>query len=335
MKTPLVSIVIPFKNTGSFLEACLNSIIAQTFINWEVLAVNDASSDRSLAIVQNYASKDRRIKVFHNNGQGIIEALRTAYTFSEGKFITRMDSDDLMMPERLKIMVTDLENKGKGHVAVGQVKYFSKKGISNGYQRYEKWLNALTLKGTNYSELYKECVIPSPCWMVHKSDLELCGAFEPNEYPEDYDLAFRFYEHGLKIIPSEHVLLKWRDYDHRTSRTSAHYAHNYFLDIKLRYFIKLHLNRDGNLVVWGAGNKGKRIATILIDRKIPFHWICNNPKKIGREIYGKILLPINSLENIPNTQSIITVANEEEQQHIHNYFDKCGKISMKDYFFFC
>ncbi len=335
MEVPLVSILIPFKNTAPFLEACLDSIISQTFTNWQVLAVNDNSSDMSLAIVQKYANKDQRIKVFNTNGRGIIEALRTAYDHSEGKFITRMDADDQMTPKRLELMVADLEEYGMRHIAIGQVKYFSEKGIGDGYERYEKWLNALTEKGTNFSELYKECVIPSPCWMLHKVDLDACKSFKPDDYPEDYDLTFRFYEHGLKVIPSKQVLLLWRDYDHRTSRTSEHYAHNYFLDIKLRYFIKLHYNPNENLVIWGAGNKGKTIAKKLIERNVPFQWICNNPKKIGKEIYGKTLLPINCLEKIPNSQSIIAVANEEEQNHIHDYFNKKGKISMKDYFFFC
>ena len=335
MKAPLVSILIPFKNTAPFLEECLNSILTQTYINWEVLAINDNSNDGSLGIVERYANNDTRIKVYNNTGNGIINALRTAYSLSQGKFITRMDSDDVMTPKRLAVMVADLLNKGMGHVAIGQVKYFSEKGISDGYNRYEKWLNELTAKGRNYSELYKECVIPSPCWMVYKKDLDACAGFEPNAYPEDYDLAFRFYEQGLKVIPSSEVLLLWRDYDHRTSRTSEHYAHNYFLDIKLRYFIKLHLELDKNLVVWGAGNKGKQIAKALLAKGINFQWICNNPKKIGREIYGKILLPIHSLEQLPNAQSIITVANTDEQQHIRTYFKEHKKRPMQDYFFFC
>jgi len=335
MPAPLVSILIPFKNTAPFLRNCFDSILEQTTENWEVIAINDGSSDTSFEIVKHYANSDSRIKVFNNNGSGIIEALRTSYSFSKGKFITRMDSDDIMKPERIEIMAADLEKKGMGHLAIGQVKYFSEKGISDGYDRYEKWLNMLTAQGTNYSEIFKECVIPSPCWMVHRKDLEACEAFEPNRYPEDYDLTFRFYEKGLKIIPSNRVLLLWRDYDNRTSRTSEHYAHNYFLDIKLHYFIKLHLDIKTDLVVWGAGNKGKTIAKALIDKNIDFNWICNNPKKIGKEIYGKILMSVDSLENIAKSQTIITVANTDEQQTIRTYFAKLGKLNMVDYFFFC
>ncbi|GLU45059.1 glycosyltransferase family 2 protein [Allomuricauda sp. NBRC 101325] len=335
MQSGKISIIIPFKNTAHFLTECLDSILNQSYKNWEVLSVNDHSNDQSFNLVSSYAEKDERIKVFQNKGNGIIPALRTGYAQSDGEFVTRMDSDDIMKPNRLQVMVESLLNKDPGHVAVGQVKYFSKRGISNGYERYETWLNQLTSKGTNYSEIFKECVIPSPCWMTYRTDFDASGGFEHNRYPEDYDLTFRFYEAGLKIIPCEQILHLWRDYNTRTSRTHEHYAQNYFLDIKLHYFLKLEFDKNRPLVVWGAGFKGKKIALGLKKQKIDFVWLCNNPKKIGKKIYGKRMVHFNELKNLENPQSIITVANEKAQQEIVDYFKGFGQKPMLDYFFFC
>ncbi|HET8737235.1 MAG TPA: glycosyltransferase [Pricia sp.] len=332
---PLISILLPFKNTERFLLDCLGSIRAQSHSNWEVWAVNDNSTDDSAHLIKSFSAKDMRIRVLDNHGSGIINALRTAYSASNGQLITRMDSDDIMAPTKLQIMVDALKSNGKGHLAIGQVKYFSDRGISDGYARYEKWLNKLTEKGANYSEIYKECVIPSPCWMAYREDLDACGAFGPNRYPEDYDLAFRFYDTGLTCIPCNQVLHYWRDYDSRTSRTSEHYAQNYFLDIKLHYFLKLDHDPDRPLVVWGAGNKGKQIAKGLQKRNIPFYWLCDNPKKIGRKIYGNDMLHYRMLEKLKKPQSIITVANEEAQLTIRNYFANLGQAARSDYFFFC
>ena len=273
--------------------------------------------------------------MFSNKGTGIIHALRIAYAQSNGQLITRMDSDDIMSSDKLQVMVDSLLAHGKGHLAVGQVKYFSEQGISDGYARYEKWLNALTESGNNYSEIYKECVIPSPCWMAFREDLDACGGFAPDRYPEDYDLTFRFYEERLKCIPCNQVLHHWRDYETRTSRTSEHYAQNYFLDIKLHYFLKLDYNPDRPLSLWGAGNKGKDIAKGLQKQNIPFHWLCDNPKKIGKEIYGTEMLHYSELKVLVNSQSIITVANEAAQAMIRSYFGKLGQKHMVDYFFFC
>jgi glycosyltransferase involved in cell wall biosynthesis len=335
MESPLVSILIPYKNTAAFLPECLESIQKQNYSNWEVLAVNDDSSDDSLKLVQSFAEKDSRIQVFQNQGSGIIEALRTGYSKSKGQFITRMDSDDIMTPNKIEVMTSSLLKSGRGYLAVGQVKYFSDRGISNGYERYEVWLNKLTAAGSNYSEIYKECVIPSPCWMTYREDLDSCDAFKPNHYPEDYDLTFRFYEQGLKCIPCNELLHHWRDYDTRTSRTSEHYAQNYFLDIKLYYFLKLEFDNKRPLIVWGAGNKGKTIAKNLIENQIEFHWLCDNPNKIGKSIYGQEMRHYEFLETLEEPQSIVTVANEEDQKLIRKYLSKFDYVSMRDYFFFC
>lgn len=335
MANSKVSIVIPFKNTAHFLPECLDSILAQTYVEWEVLAVDDHSEDTSAKIVSNYANKDNRVKLLFNKGIGIISALQTAYAHANGNFVTRMDSDDIMEPQRLAIMASALESHGIGHVSVGQVRYFSDRGISNGYERYEAWLNGLTARGRNYEEIYKECVIPSPCWMVYKEDMDLCGAFDPDRYPEDYDLTFRFYENGFKIIPCSEVLHQWRDYDTRTSRTHEHYAQNYFLDIKLHYFLRLDFDKTRPLVVWGAGFKGKTIAKKLLEQDIGFTWLCDNPEKIGKKIYGKKLVHFDELRMLKNPQSIITVANEKAQAEIRHFFKDIGQQEMTDYFFFC
>ncbi|MDC3260750.1 glycosyltransferase [Winogradskyella sp.] len=335
MSQPLVSILTPFKNVSNYIEECLTSIINQSYNNWELVIIDDHSTDNSFDIVEYLAKSDSRIKLFKNDGAGIIKALRKAFKESSGDYVTRMDSDDIMAKNKLEVMVNQLKEYGKQHVALGLVQYFSAIGISNGYAKYEAWLNRLTEAGKNYSEIYKECVIASPCWMLHRTDLLACDAFNPNRYPEDYDLTFRFYEHGYKCIPSNQLLHYWRDYSTRTSRTHKHYAQNYFLDIKLHYFIKLDYNTSRPITIWGAGFKGKTIAKRLVEKGIAFHWICDNVKKIGKEIYGVKLQPFEDLKEIKNPQTIVTVANEIEQKQIVLYFDNLNMKSMVDYFFFC
>lgn len=335
MQNPLISILIPFKNTETFIAECITSILKQSYTNWELLIVDDSSTDTSYTIVETFSNNDDRIKLFKNSGSGIIDALRVAFKMSNGELITRMDSDDVMTPYKLEVLASGLLKHGKQHVALGLVNYFSESGIKDGYRNYEIWLNKLTKTGNNYSEIYKECIIPSPCWMVYRDDLITCDAFNPNTYPEDYDLAFRFYKHGFKCIPCNDTIHNWRDYSSRASRTDAHYAENHFIPLKLNYFLELDYNPNKTLVVWGAGNKGKNIAKYLIEKEIPFEWICDNPNKIGHDIYGKILQPISFLEEVENTQSIITVANKTAQVEILEYLIDLEKKTLEDYVFFC
>ena len=326
---------MPVKNTAQFLEQCLDSIVNQTYQNWELLAVDDGSSDNSFSILEVYSNNDSRIKPFRNNGKGIIEALRLAYAKSSGELISRMDSDDMMTLDKISIMSSSLIDKGEDHLAVGLVQYFSEAELGEGFKNYEQWLNGLTINGSNFSEIYKECVIPSPCWMVYRTDFEKCDALRPNIYPEDYDLTFRFYINGLKPIPCNTILHHWRDYPTRTSRTDENYADNTFITIKAEYFIKQEYDTSKNLVVWGAGRKGKALAKILIEKNIEFQWVCDNPKKIGKHIYDKKMLAFSELENIENTQSIVTVANPDAKNEITAHLKRLNQKAMKDYFFFC
>ena len=335
MKQALISILIPFKNTQDYIGECLQSIINQTYNDWELIIIDDSSTDNSYNIVNAFAEKHSNITLLKNNGSGIIDALNLAFKHSKGEFITRMDSDDIMDEDKLKTLHNNLITNGKNHIATGLVSYFSAKGISDGYKKYEQWLNMLTKNGNNYNEIYKECVIPSPCWMLHREDLEAINAFNTNRYPEDYDLTFRCYQANYKIIPSNKILHYWRDYGTRASRTDANYAENSFIDIKTHYFLKLNYNNKKPLVIWGAGKKGKSIAKKLQENNIPFYWVCDNHKKIGKHIYNVEMKPFQHIATLTNPQIIVSVANSIEQDTIKTYLHAHNKISMDDYLFFC
>lgn len=332
---PMVSILMPFKNTGVFLEECIRSIQEQTYTNWELIAVNDHSTDDSALRLQDMAVSDPRITVLLNPGKGIIPALREAFEASSGNLLTRMDSDDIMPAAKLEHMVSDLRQFGKRHISLGLVRYFSDRGISDGYKKYEQWLNKLSKSGSNFTEIYKECSIPSPCWMVYREDLIEAGAFFPDRYPEDYDLTFRFYALGLRCIPSMNVLHYWRDYGARTSRNHEHYAMNYFLDLKLDHFLNLDFQNSRPLLLWGAGYKGKSLARQLLHHGLEFRWVCDNPNKIGKKIYGVPMEHFSVIRNISQPQSIISVAKRGAQKQIRTTLMDLGQKPMKDFFFFC
>lgn len=335
MSQPLVSLLIPFKNTSKYLEECINSILDQTYTNWETIFINDHSSDNSSELVKRFAKKDARIKLFKNQNKGIISALRIALQHSSGTYISRMDSDDVMLPNKLVSMVNDLETYGKNHIALGLVEYFSETVISDGYFEYQNWLNKLTKVGQNFEEIYKECAIASPCWMVHREDLLKCSAFNFDNYPEDYDLTFRFYKHGLECIPSKKTLHYWRDYNSRTSKTNDNYNLEAFTKLKSKYFLDIDYDPSRPLTIWGAGEKGKTVALTFIENNVPFYWITENPNKSEKKVYNQPLWSLDMFKKLNNPQSIITIANEDSQKKIHDFFANIEKLKMKDYFMFC
>jgi glycosyltransferase involved in cell wall biosynthesis len=331
---PLVSILIPAKNESAYLEDCLLSIQNQTYGNWECIVIDDHSEDDTFEIVRSFSQTDPRFKVFINKGKGIIEALQLAYEKSSGEYISRMDADDVMTENRVEVLLDNLLDNGKNFISVGKVHYFSENELGAGFKKYERWLNRLTEKGGNFKEIFKECVIPSPCWMIHRSDFDRCNAFNENRYPEDYDLAFRFYEAGYKVVPCELVLHNWRDYSTRTSRTDSNYFDDTFTELKTHYFFKSHRKADKELVVVGAGNRGKKLAMHLAERNEPFLWVDHNPKKIGKHIYDILIHSFVELQGFEDKQFIVTISNKEVKEKLYNLFKQSGLKEMEDFFFF-
>ncbi len=329
LQEPLVSILMPVKNSENYLKECLDSIRNQTYLNWELIAIDDYSIDNCHKILTSYSKEDSRIKVYKNINHGIIPALQLAYSKSSGKYITRMDSDDLMAENKIAKLLSQLQLKGNGYLAIGLVKYFRAGGVGNGYFKYANWLNDLTSNESNFEDIYKECPIPSPCWMIARSDFEKCGSFQSEVYPEDYDLAFRFRKAGFKIAPVKTIIHHWRDYNTRTSRTDSNYSDNRFSELKIKHFIDQDYNSALRLILWGAGKKGKKLAHTLINSKISFDWVCNNPNKIGREIYGINLKDTSILTTGLKSQVITAISSPNEideinsislENNIHEYF---------------
>lgn len=322
------------KNTASFVGDTIKSIQRQTFQNWECIIVDDHSTDESYAIVEKMVQTDGRFRLLKNNEQGIITALRLAYSNSKGAYIHRMDSDDLMVENKIENLLSVLQKNGPSYVVTSKVQYFSEQGVSDGYLKYEKWLNQLIDRENHWSEIYKECVIASPAWLISREDLEACEAFAPNRYPEDYDLVFRFYKNRLKVCSSKEVLHLWRDHPNRTSRNDEKYASVSFFDLKLHYFLKLDKDDSRPLVIWGAGTKGKQMAKLLQKRKVEFHWVSNNANKTGKEIYSETLKYYEHIATFNRPQIIVTVAQRKAKAEIIDFLTSLNLKEGKDYYFF-
>lgn len=333
--SPLVSIIMAVKDTAPYLPACLDSIIAQTYQNWELVAVNDHSSDDTPAILAAYAKQDTRIRVFHSDRKKLIPTLKYGQKFMQGELINRMDSDDKMPADKLETLVNTWNKYGKGNIIAGGTEHFVDEGeVGDGFRRYEKWLNKVAKNNLHYLEIYRECVIPSHCWIIHRDDFFAVDAFNPEVYPEDYDLCFRFYKRGLNVIGIDKILHFWRDRSDRISRTWEEYKDNRYFQMKLRYFYELDRDLKRPLVIWGAGRNGKDFAKLVLERESSFHWFCDNENKIGKDIYGQRLAHYSELENIENPQIVIVVASPDGQAEIQKYLDTLGKKPRLDYWYF-
>jgi glycosyltransferase involved in cell wall biosynthesis len=328
-----VSILMPVRNAEPFLASCLESIRSQSWQDWELLAVDDHSTDASWAILHSFARRDLRIQPLKNPGKGIIPALRHAFFFARGELVTRMDADDRMAAHKLATMANSLLQKGRGYVVAGQVAYFSDQELGEGYRKYAAWLNEVVADNSWQSNLYRECVLPSPCWMTFREDLAWSGAFEGCRYPEDYDLCFRMLSAGLRFAGIPKVLHFWRDHQDRSSRIQEVYRENSFFELKVDWFLRVDRDFSRPLCLWGAGKRGKEVARLLLERGAIFQWITDNPKKQGKKIYRVPVEAFRRVKGIQQAQWCLVISRDDEREQVRNRLTQMGVLPSDQFSF--
>lgn len=329
---------MPVYNEENFLHECIASILSQRFRNWELIAVDDFSSDNSFDILGQYCLRDHRITAMKNKAKGIIPALATAFSCTKGLMITRMDADDLMPEDKLESMVSELKEVGPGNIISGKVKYFSSTELGDGYMKYENWIN----KQLYYEDIYKECTLPSACWMAYKKDLDRINAFEESVYPEDYDLLFKFYQSAINIIGLDKILHLWRDHPDRASRNDPNYQDQNYFSLKISYFLTCDYDENSHLVIWGAGRKGKALVKSLFaalknsntQRTPTIRWVTENEKKIGKNIYGITVEHLKVLKELTHKQVLVAIS---DQTFLKNKSDLYNQLDLRknEIFEFC
>lgn len=310
---PEISIILPVKNASSFIEKTILSIQSQSFKYWELIVVNDHSIDSTPNLINWFAKNDNRIKYFEHTETGIIPALQRGLKEATGTYITRIDADDLMPPNRLKTMLNAFAGKGERTIITGLVSYFSDDAISDGYIKYEDWLNSVNRKGIQWKNVYRECVVASPNWMIRRNDLQAAGGFDELCYPEDYHLVLRWYQNGFQIHCVPEVTLLWREHPDRTSRTSDNYSQQAFFELKISEFLRYDLKSDA-LVLWGTNEKGRLTADVLISHSMPFHWMDLRAKSVP--LKGRPVGHYTAIEKLQSPQLLIAVYPEEKERDL-------------------
>ena len=130
------------------------------------------------------------------------------------------------------------------------------------------------------------------------------------------------------------VLHYWRDRPDRISRNWEVYRDNRFFELKVEYFFRYHRDQERALVVWGAGKNGKDLVRCIQQHTHEIIWICENEKKIGKDIYGIRLCSLKMIERIVHPQIIIAVAAPDDQSAISTQLHQRGFLAGKDYWFF-
>jgi glycosyltransferase involved in cell wall biosynthesis len=331
-----VSILMPVFNAEDTLQECLDSIFRQTVQEFEIIAVNDFSSDKSVEILQSF--NDSRIQVIDNHDKGIVSALNLGLRFCQSDFIARMDADDVMYAQRLEKQIDILVNHPAITLCATRARKFPEEIVKNGYLEYMRWQNGCITTQDIANQIYIESPFAHPSVMFRKNRIIELGGYKHGDFPEDYELWLRLFQAGQTMMKLDEVLLDWRESDNRLSRTSSRYSGTAFEKIRAEYLAKDKRLQNRNIVFWGAGRKTRQRAQYLINHGVkPAAWIDIDNNKVGKEYHGvKTFFPEwlqQQHEKNQDTKPFVLnyVRNHGVRDLCRKFLDSAGYIMGKDY----
>jgi glycosyltransferase involved in cell wall biosynthesis len=209
---PAVSVLMPVYNGERYLATAIESILNQTFADFEFIIVDDGSTDGTAAILADYQQRDERIQVYRQENQGIVASLNRGLELAQGKYIARMDSDDVSLPERLAKQVDFLEAHPDIGVLGTWVKIMDSSGSTSDTWQFPAQHGVLGWC------LCFTCPIMHPTVMMRRQIVEQAGGYSSDMvHAEDYDL-WRRLSGVTRLSNLPDVLLQLRLHEANVSR---------------------------------------------------------------------------------------------------------------------
>lgn len=205
MKKPLISVLMPAYNAEHFISEAIESILEQTFSDFELIVIDDGSKDDTLAKIQQYANKDSRVRVISQENIGFVPTLNKARLLAQGDIIARMDADDISHPDRFEMQIKYLEEHADIVCVSGNYEYMDEVG---------RKLTTIYMP-LNDDDIQSSCLNGAPalchgCSMMRRWALDDTGGYIVGMEPaEDLDLWLRLGEVG-KLANLVDVILKVR-----------------------------------------------------------------------------------------------------------------------------
>ena len=353
-----ISIVLPVYNGEKLLGESIESVINQTFSNWELIVVNDCSTDGTRTIIEKYMSIDSRIKLIDNEvNQKLPKSLNIGFNHAKGKYLTWTSDDNQYYPKALEYMYLYLEEHNEYPMVCAREQIVDEKN-----QKLEDCFSF------NLSTIpYMNCI--GACFLYRAEVLDTVGNYDPEMYlVEDYDYWIRILIKYRKIGYIDERLYQYRWHDNSLSQRyikGVNYQRNILRKKYLKYILDslsgngmvleiflifCALNEDnmltvrnvaefqsylpelGNIIlgdiknekrmiVYGAGKRGEEFLEKNMEQVEYF--VDSDKRKIGKIILGKEIISIEELKKIyKNYNVVITVSKQYQLEVMRTLFDQ-------------
>lgn len=289
-----VSVVLPAHNEEQHLEQAIESILRQSDTNFEMIVVDDGSTDGSPEILARLARGDSRIRAFRQPHGGIVGALNRGLAEASGALIARMDADDVADPERLRLQAEFLDRHPDVGLVASRVEYLGDRRRNRGLALFVDWTNSLVEPADIWRYRFVETPFIHPSVMFRRELVERFGGYGDGSYPEDYELWLRWLERGVKMAKLPETLLYWRERPERLTRTDPRYGVDAFYRTKAPFlyrWLKRNNTYHPDVIVWGSGRTSRQRLRYLTGLGVKVSaFIDIDPRKIGYKIGGAPVL---------------------------------------------
>jgi len=335
MPTPKITVTMPCYNCGDTVNKALDSLLNQTCTDFEVVAVDDGSTDNTAGILADYSRRDSRIRTFSIEHGGVIAAANAGIEAAKGHYIARMDADDEALPQRLAAQSQLLDNSPEIGLAGCKVRFGGCREKCAGYAHYVDWTNTILTPEAISLHRFVEFPVPNPSIMYRREHVTAYGPYVDGDFPEDYELLLRWLEAGVKMAKVDEELLVWNDPPTRLSRNHPRYDFDAFYRIKTEYLARwLGKNNPHHpeVHILGSGRTTRKRADLLLGYGIEFAAYYDiDPKKIGHVVNGVMVIDRSNIPPVGEAFLIPYVASRGAREEIADFLKDRGYVLGRDY----
>lgn len=343
----MISVLLPVRNAASTLPAALDSLLSQTYTDFEIIAVDDGSDDvdwkqpgtgrlpATAAILGEYARNEPRLQMLATGHGGIVQALNLGLAVARGEFIARMDADDVCLPERLQKQVEFLRHSPEIGLVACRAAFGGSLEQARGYQRHLDWSNTLLTHEQISLGRFRESPLVHPTVMFRKALIDRLGAYRDGRFPEDYDLWLRWLGLKVRMAKLSETLYVWNDPPQRLSRTHPRYGIREFYALKAEHLAGWLMRNNPHhprVMVMGAGRITRRRAEMLVGHGVEITaWLDIDPRKINRSVAGRPVIHRDDLPPVGRAFVVSYVASHDGPEEIDLFLKGRGYIPGRDY----
>ncbi len=328
---------MPCYNAAATVGAAVASIAENDDFAWELVAVDDGSTDGTLAILHNLAAQDARIRVIAAPHGGIVAALEAGFAVCRAPLVARLDADDRNMPGRLQAQAKWLDEHPECVLVGGQVTFGHADAGNEGYRLFVEWINGVRTAEDLSLLRFVESPFAHPSVCFRAAAVRAAGGYRSGDFPEDYELWLRLWDLGHSLGKMDRLLVEWNDSPGRLSRTDTRYRPEVFYRIKAYYlarewFRRCEKGEQRAIWVWGAGRTTRRRVEALIAQGISVSgYIDVDPAKCGKIHEGAPVVHYTAMPGSTQAFVLVYVGNRGMRERISAELERQGFVPGKDY----